>query len=456
MTTPEATQEIQKATFLAVTISNRILMKLLNAPNQKAIHFIILNDTYHAFPFDRAILVRWGDLPKVLGVSGQHQEGKRSELPEKWLKTIKDLVNPATPQIFEESSFKENTTSWKELQTEIPGSRLWIPLLVSGHNGIGIWIERWQGGSSNGFAKEQIELLQTFLIPGYTEALKKDTNPFKGFLIGKFLKQHWGKILTGILLLTLIIRVPLRIVAPSEVVPKKPIVIAAPIEGIIAEVLVRPGQAVEKGEILVEYDKRIFEQEYKGAQKETQIAQAELNRGLTLGLHDEKSLVEVSELELKLEKAKIRQKLIEVQLKKLTVQAPENGVVIMQNPEEWRGKPVRVGEKIVTLGNPKETQVKAWISEADNIPVDLETTINVYLNVSPEKSLPAKITFIANESVLNEAQIPSFIAEADWTEKNETARLGLKGTAVIYGESVSLLYYILRKPISSFRRITGL
>lgn len=457
MTAPEVNQENQKAAFLALTFSNRILMRLLTAQNQKAVHFIILNDTFHAFPYDRAVLVRWGDLPKILGVSGQHQEGKRSELPEKWLNAVKNLVDPTVPQVFEESSFKENTSSWQELQTEMQSSRLWQPLIVSGHNGIGLWMERWQGSPhGEGFSKEQIDLLNACLIPGYREVLKKDAHLFKRFAIAKFLKNHWGKILAGILLASLLIRVPLRIVAPSEVVPRKPIVIAAPIEGIIAEVLVRPGQSVKKDEILVEYDKRIFEQEYKAAQKETQIAQEELNRALTLGLHDEKTRSEVSEWELKFEKAQIRQKLIEVQVKKLTVHAPENGVVIMQNPEEWRGKPVRVGEKIVTLGNPKDTQVKAWIAESDNIPVDLETPINVYLNVAPEKALPAKITFIANESALNEAQVPSFVAEADWVNQEEEARLGLKGTAVLYGENVSLFYYILRKPISSFRRITGL
>lgn len=274
--------------------------------------------------------------------------------------------------------------------------------------------------------------------------------------IWNFLLDYWKPILAVLLLSLLLIKVPLRVVAPAEVVPKKPIVVAAPIEGIIDEVLVQPGQYVQKGTTIVEYDKTVYAQELKAAKKEVQIAQEELNRALTLGLSDEKSQSEISELQLKLDKAKIRQKLVEVQVGKLSIKAPVNGVAILQNPEEWRGKPVRVGEKIVILGDPEKTQLKAWIPEGDNLPIDINEPINVHLNIAPEKTLHAKLTFIANESVLSDAQVPSFVAEAEWEDKDPEVRLGLKGTAILYGEKVTLLYYLLRKPISSFRRMTGL
>ncbi len=34
-------------------------------------------------------------------------------------------------------------------------------------------------------------------------------------------------------------------------------------------------------------------------------------------------------------------------------------------------------------------------------------------------------------------------------------RIGLKGTAKVYGEEVKLLYYLLRRPFASVRRWTG-
>lgn len=457
MTAPVSNVDAQKANMTALAVSNRILIKVVGVKNLKTLFFIILNDTFHVVNYDRAILLRWGDTPKLLGVSGQYQESKRSDLTEKWVNAIQNVKAPETTQIFEQSSFKEEYKGWDDLQAETSPTILWIPLLQSGNNGIGLWLERWKGSSHGSeFSNEQIEFLNTILIPGYTEALRKLNYPFKKFAVGKFLKVHWLKILSGLLIASLLIRVPLRVVAPSEVVPKKPIIVTAPIEGIIKEVLVHPGQYVEEGTVLVEYDKRVFQQELKASQKEVQIALEEFNRALTLGVKDDKSISELSELELKLQKAKIHHQLIKVQVSKLTIKAPEKGVVIMQNPEEWRGKPVKVGEKIVTLGNPQETQIKAWIPENDNLPINLETPINVYLNVAPEKALQAKVSFISNESALSENQIPSFVAEADWLENDPNIRLGLKGTTVLYGENVSLLYYFLRKPISSFRRITGL
>lgn len=457
MTTPSNRLEDQKSSLVALSIVNRILIKIIASKNKKTLFFIILNDSFYAIPYDRAVLMQWGDYPKILGVSGEYQEAKRSELPEKWLSILQNIKTPTTPQLLEETSFPDGFQGWKGAQAEMPSSVIWEPLITFKNGGIGFWIEKWKGGThGDSFTKDQIEFLHIFLTPAYTEALKKETHPFKKYFLRKLLKNYWKILLFIILLATLFIRIPLRVVAPSEVVPKKPIIVAAPIEGIIEEVLVQPGQHVLKGNVLVEYDKKVYQQELKAAQKTVQIAQEELTRAFTLGLKEEKSLSEISELELKLEKEKIHLKLVEVQMNKLTITASEDGVVIMQNPEEWRGKPVKIGEKIITLGNPHKTQLKAWIPENDYIPIDFETPVNVYLNVAPEKALHAKITFVSNESVLNEAQIPSFIAEADWVEESEETRLGLKGTTVLYGNNVSLLYYILRKPISTFRRLSGI
>lgn len=458
MTATVSKPEEQKSPLYTLAVANRILIKTISAKNNKALNFIILNDTFHAIPYDRAVLVRWGTSPKILGVSGQFQTGKRSDLLQKWQEAVGSLENPDNAQIVEENSFKSGYDGWQDLQKDIPTVILWEPLYKSGRNGIGLWMERWKGGPhGDGFQKEQLDIMHTCLAPGFTEAIARDGDPFKHVAFLKFLKNYWKAILTLLFLASLLIKVPLRVVAPSEVVPQKPIIVAAPIEGIIEEVLVKPGQFVKKDTVLVEYDKRVFEQELKTAQKDVQIAEEELNRSLTLGLRDQKSLSEVSELQLKLEKAKIHLNLVEVQVGKLTLKAPEAGIVIMQNPEEWRGKPVRVGEKIVTLGNPDSTEVKVWIPESDNLPIDMNEPINVYLNIAPEKALQAKLRFISNESVLSDTQIPSFTAEAEWVDKDMSApRLGLKGTAVLFGDRVTLLYYFMRKPISSFRKITGL
>ena len=106
------------------------------------------------------------------------------------------------------------------------------------------------------------------------------------------------------MILLMSLRVSLRVVAPCEIVPKDPIIITAPLEDIIANIEVKPGEG-EEGDILFEYDKRVAKENLKVAQEEVQVAQQDLNRANTLAFRDEKSLAEISVLTAKLKKEQV-------------------------------------------------------------------------------------------------------------------------------------------------------
>ena len=48
------------------------------------------------------------------------------------------------------------------------------------------------------------------------------------------------------------------------------------------------------------------------------------------------------------------------------------------------------------------------------------------------------------------------MAEGDWVKPVTDVKLGVKGSAVLYGERVSLLYYIFRKPLMTVRDFLGI
>jgi hypothetical protein len=57
---------------------------------------------------------------------------------------------------------------------------------------------------------------------------------------------------------------------------------------------------------------------------------------------------------------------------------------------------------------------------------------------------------------MSESNVPSFLAEANWIDGNpEGVKLGLKGTAILYGDKVSVIYWVLRKPWMFIRRSIG-
>lgn len=448
----EASQDQLPPIAKLLIVINRISLKAAQAENEEALKFIILNDTFHVIRYDRAVL--W-DLskpksPSLLGVSGQASVKSDSEIQNQWQQVVKNIKEPNKIQQLDEDKLSSATSVLKNLKAQSKSAVLWIPITVKDDLALGLWVERWN--SPKGYEIDPIaaEMFSTYLQPAYSSAWEKF---HRRLSLKKFTFSKFGTylIVTALLLALFGFRLPLRIVAPCEVIPKDPLLMTAPLEGIIEQIVVKPGQMVKKGELLYEYDKRQPLQNLKVAQKEVQIMQAEVNRASTLGLSDKKSLAELATLTLKLDKERLNLDLAEYYASKLEGRSPENGVVILDNPDEWRGKPVKIGEKIMKITEPNNTKVRIWLAESDNIPLDFAIPIKIYLNIRPDSSEEAKLTYIANESAIDEHQTPSFIAEAEWVEQPEWIKLGLKGSAILYGEEVSLFYFLLRKPISSIR-----
>ena len=435
-----------------LTAINRLTIKAINTNEKQSLIFLMLNDTAQIVRYDRAVFFSMGKQPtKVLGVSGQTKVSKWADLSKKWRAVADDIKDPRTLQVINHDSLNRSGNIFNELEQGQGGtSILWVPLFSGGELVGGFWFERW--GGNNWHPQEQ-EIIK-FLIDAYGAAWKKFIT---SAAIWRMLKAKWTwySVLL-ILLLMMFVRVPLRVAAPCEVVPHHPIVVTAPLDGIIQEVVVEPGQFVKEATTLFEYDKRVPMQELKVAQKQVEITRSELNRSTTLGLEDPRSRAEIAVLTLRLQREEIRLALAQYHAGQLTVTAPQEGYVVLDEPDQWRGKPVQVGERVMILSHPEQTKIRFWVPEGDNIAFDKEKPVKVVLNVAPERSYKANVIYIANYTSLDEKQVPSFVAEANWVNGVPDIKTGLKGTAVLYGDNVSLFYFIIRKPWSSIRRWTGM
>lgn len=428
---------------------NYLCLKAIQAKSRETLIFIILNDTINLIRYDRALLWDFTQKdPVLLGISGESTVNKNSPLVKKWKSSILDIKEPQKPQIL---SFTPLSTPKGE---EATATMLWLPVFVEGKMELGLWLELWEVGKDSTPPPEIINLLMNFLMPTYGTSWKKLNAPYAQF--SKLMKASTLYIIGAVILtLSFLIPTPLRIVCPCEIVPKDPVLITAPLEGVIETIHVKPGEIVAKDTPLFEYEKSYPLKELEVARKQVEVLQSEVKRASTLGYHDQKVRTDLSILGLKLEKERANLDLAEFRAGHLIVESPINGVVVLDNPDEWRGKPVRIGEKILAVTDPKDCKVRIWMPEGDNVEINRDVPITIYLNVSPEQSHNAMITYIANETVISDHQIPSFITEAHLTEMTPDIKLGLKGTAVLYGDKVSLFYYVMRKPWALLRRFTG-
>jgi len=172
------------------------------------------------------------------------------------------------------------------------------------------------------------------------------------------------------------------------------------------------------------------------------------------------SKAELAIMKYKLNQEKIRLRMAEYRASKLQVTAETNGEVItLANPDEWRGRPVEVGEKVLILTEPGKMYLRLWISEADNVRFDRDVSMKILLNAMPNTSFNAKLDYVARTVTQSTDGVPSVMGEAHFTavpeQEQALLRIGLKGNAIIYGDTVSVAYWLLRKPLASMRKMLG-
>jgi len=452
-----AKKEPSKKTVQLLYVINSLSSKIFNAETRESIGFMVLNDTVNLVQYDRALLWNFeGSKPKLMGISGQAKFDPKSELAQKWNRLMKLIPEPGKPQILHGWNFAKEDKIWAKLQGKSNTTVLWLPVVDDNKLILGLWLELWHYKPEPPPPQdESLHLLSNFLMPVVAASWKK-LAPRLSFGKMSLTSKQLFIIFFALLFVLVFVRVPLRVVAPCEVVAKGPLVVSAPLDGIIEEVVVDPGQQVQEGDVLFEYDKNVPLQQLNIAKRQVDIARSELNRAINLGLRDPESRAEVAILKLRLEKDRLALNLAEYQASQLTVRSPVDGIVLLDNPDEWRGKPVQVGETVMEVTDPEETKVKIWIPESDNIWIDPEETVNIILNVRPGTTEKARLVYIANVSQINDQNIPSFIAEAEWIEPQPEMKMGLKGTAILYGREVTLFYFLFRKPWYALRYYLGI
>lgn len=424
--------------------------------NRQQLIFHILNNTVKLLPYKRASI--WdmsGNSPVLLGISGQTDINKVAPLAVAWAELIKNIKNPSESVIIDKDSFTGDNSAWKKCAAAEKYSAAWVPLLINGHIAAGIWLERWEETAWN---KVDLDILNN-IAKSYSVAWKKRTTlrtewKKKALQLYKDKRIRW----VGIFILYIVFLHPfrLRVVAPCEVIPEKPEIICAPIDSVIKEITVSPGQKVKRGDLLVLFDDKVIMEQLNVVRQQVEITRAKLERAQVEAFSNDEAKSLLQTLTHQLEQEKARLSLAERQAEFMKLRAPCNGVVMIDRVQEWRGHAIRHGDEIMLLIDQDKTIVRVMLPEADNIDFAQDVPIQVFLDYAPFSTLQGKISYISHYAKPNENGVSCFTLEAEWADNKSTAKPGLKGRAILYGNRVNLFYLIMRKPLSGIRRFLGI
>jgi hypothetical protein len=253
-----------------------------------------------------------------------------------------------------------------------------------------------------------------------------------------------------------LIPVRLSALAPAEITPVRPIPVTSPLEGVVREIVVKPNQIVKADELLVVLDDTALRNRLELASRALDIARADLQRATFKSFTDE-----ASRLELQVLNARVQEKLAEAGflgelLGRSKLLAPQGGVAIFSSSEDWRGRPVQVGERIMMIADPSLIDVTIYLPPDDAVELEAGAQVNLLLHVDPLSPLEARIERASYEATLAPDGALAYVIRAQLLPGQGLPRIGLRGTAKIYAGRVTLAYYLLRKPLAFLRRSLGI
>ncbi len=270
------------------------------------------------------------------------------------------------------------------------------------------------------------------------------------------LGKTWRRLLAVALCLLLLMPVRQTVLAPAEVVPVDAMEITAAIDGVVRAIHVRPNQAVRAGERLFSLDDTTLRNRLEVARQSMAVADAELESASQLAFNDSRSKAELAILTGRAQERRAELAAVQAQLARVDVAAPYDGIAVFADPDQWRGRPVATGERIMLLANPEKPGMLIHLPVSDAIALDEGAPVKLFLTVKPLSPLSGQITETSYQAVLSPEGVASYRLRADIAAADiDQARLGLRGTAKLHGERVVLGYYLFRRPLATLREWSG-
>ena len=430
-----------------------------HAADLQRLRFLMVNDTHRLIRYHQAVLWRLREdgvvrLEAVSGLAVIERDAPYVRWLEKLLQArVGKIVEcKADIQSLDGKNIGQQfARGWNEWS---PGFALFCPLpSPRGELPGGLWLSRdtaWQ---------EQEKLLLSLLFDAYAHAwwaLMPSGQSVGSRLLGLLHKRSGRLLLLGLIVAAGFLPIRQSTLAPAEVSPIDSLVVAAPYEGVIESFHVEPNQQVRQGDLLFVLDDTVLRNRLEISRKELAVAQEEYLQASRKAFQDVRTKGEVALLEARTEQSRAEVTYTAELLDRIKVRALRDGVAIFNDVNDWLGRPVGVGEKVLTLADPHHTELDIQLPVADAVSPEPGAEVLMFLDTDPTRPLQAELVRTAYEAKPTPAGVLAFRLKARFATAEVSPRIGLQGTARIYGQEVTLFYYIMRRPLAALRQWFGL
>lgn len=446
--------DLKDQQLAALSLLLQLGKRAREADSEAALGFVVVNETRQLLPFRQSAV--WLQGKGVVTVSGLPNPEKNTPYGT-WLDPLASWL--------QQQLQGQQSACWQLTAADVPAELAqdwqdWLPdhliaLALNGHTQScqGLWLlardEPW-----NALEQSLLQELASVYAHAWQAFLPRVSWQDKlRQLIAT--QQHKRRLAIAAAVLALF-PVRLTVLAPAEVSAKDAFLVRAPLEGVVDRLHVKPNQQVAEHQPLFDLDTTGIRTRLDVARKSYEAAAEEYRQSAQQAVNDE----EKSKVEMVQRKARMEEKAAELAysqqlLERVLVKSPRAGVAIFADANDWIGKNVSTGERVMQIADPAKVEVSIRLPVADAIELPKQADVTLYLTTAPQYAYSAMLTYASYKPEATPDGTVAYRVKADFAADQSLPRLGLTGTAKLYGSWVPLSYYVLRRPLAAARQWIG-
>lgn len=450
-TTTEPTAQ-QIPTLIHLAALTHLEGQVRAAKTLPELQFLAVNETRRLVPYQQAFLLTWGDGAAACQVATAASVAvvEREAPLIRWLEQVAQALRQEHPgdepmALTEETCPASCREGWREY---VQGYVFWCPLKHPDETVLGAW---W---FEREFPWQENDVAIVHRVAGsYAYAWKALTKKSGGWFASMKKPSVW---LLGLLWVgTLCVPVRVSTVAPVKVMAKDPVIVSAPMDGVIADVMVPPNTMVLQDRILFRYEDTNIRNQFQVAEKQLAVARAEHAQAVQAGFADPQRKADVPLKEAEVSLKETERDYAQEMLEQIAVHAPQTGLLLYTDKADWVGKPVSVGERVMEIADPKRLELRIDLPVSDALMLKDGAEVVAFFDALPLESFSATVSRASYHAEVLPGDVLAYRVMAELSGADARLRIGWQGSAKVYGERGPLAFLLFRRPFTALRQLLG-
>lgn len=433
----------------------QLVKRARHATTMQELAFIIVNETHALVPYRQAALWRRDrhGAGRVIALSGVPVVERNAPFT-LWLARLFGKLDDKTPAAAARpiASTDLPAAMGQEWADWLPANAVLVPLISPAHEALGTLLLAREQPWSDG----ERYLLQE-VADGFAHAWAI-TRGRRNLSLPQQIRRRSNLlrlVIAAAVTACLFLPIRLTALAPSEVTAFEPTIVRAPLDGVVDRFVVQPNAVVTEGQAVLDLDRRTIENRLDVAVKALSVAEAEYRQAAQQAVFDDKSRAQLAILKGRMDQRRTDVSYAQSLLDRIHVTASRSGIALFDDPNDWIGRPVTTGERLLEIADPARAELEIWLPVADAITLQPGAEVEFFLNVAPDAPLRARLRQASYQATQSPGGVLAYRLKAELVDKAAPPRIGLRGTAKVHGDRVTLFYYLLRRPLAAARQLVG-